>query len=70
MAKKSESEKPAPNIAFVGRGKNNFQPLRLINNGDATHQLPEDQSKPFFHEDAKTICRLFPTHYKKVEPKG
>jgi hypothetical protein len=67
MAKKNRSM--APNIAFVGRNKNRFEPLRQINNGDMTIKLPADQSKPFFHPDGKKICKLYPHHYKPVIPK-
>jgi hypothetical protein len=62
-------KKDKPNIAFVGRAKNHFQPLTVINNGDTMIVLPEDQSKPFFHQEAATIIRLFPTHYKPVRDK-
>ena len=67
MQKKRSSQEP--NIAFVGRNKNGFQPLTLINNGDDTIIMPKDQSKPFYHEEAKTICRLFPLFYKPVKAK-
>ena len=70
MKKAISNKQSAPNIAFVGRDKNGFQPLTEINNGDTTIALPEDQSKPFYHPEAKTICRLFPHHYKRVLPKG
>jgi hypothetical protein len=62
-------EPGAPNIAFVGE-KNGHQPLQLINNGDATIVMPEDQSKPFHHAEAKTICKLYGWLYKPVTPKG
>lgn len=58
-----------PNIAFIGREKNGFQPLTLINDGDTTIVLPADQSKPFFHAEAKRIIRLYPWIYKPVKSK-
>jgi hypothetical protein len=66
--KKEEVSEESPNIAFVG-GKDGKEPLPLINNGSSTIVLPADQSKPFFHVDAKTIIRLFPWLYKKVVDK-
>jgi hypothetical protein len=65
--KKSKAENPPnsalPNIAFVG-SKDGREPLMLINNGHSTIVMPADQDKPFFHLEAKTICKLFPLLYK------
>jgi hypothetical protein len=65
MAKKDLQNTPEPNIAFVGE-KDGKQPLLQIHNGDTTIILPEDQSKPFYHAEAKTIVRLFRYLYKPV----
>ena len=58
-----------PNIAFVG-GKDGRQPIRQIVNGDQVIKLPANQSKPFFHKDAKVITRLYGWLYKPVERKA
>lgn len=55
----------SPNIAFVG-AKDGKQPFAFIYNGNTMIVMPEDQSKPFFHAEAKKICRLFPLLYKAV----
>lgn len=55
----------APNIAFVG-GREGREPLRAINNGSSEILLPADQSKPFYHEQASTIIRLYGWLYKPV----
>lgn len=68
--RKKTSQSESPNIAFVGREKNGFQPVGLINNGDTTIVMPEDQSKPFYHPDAAVIIKLFPHVYKPVTEKG
>jgi hypothetical protein len=67
---KQSAEEPSenPNIAFVG-SRDNREPFSLINNGDTTIVMPEDQSKPFFHPDAAMICKLFPWLYKPVVAK-
>ncbi|MBS1797458.1 MAG: hypothetical protein JSS81_26785 [Acidobacteria bacterium] len=57
---------PAPNIAFIG-ARDKKDPLRVISNGDSPAiRLPKNQSKPFYHPQAKTICRLFGWLYKPV----
>lgn len=60
--------KREPNIAFIG-GKDRKDPLRTIVNGDQVIKLPKDQSKPFFHKEAKVICRLYGWLYKPVQPR-
>jgi hypothetical protein len=61
--KKKEEQKP--NIALVGeRG------LREVNAPGVSFKLPEDQSKPFYHEQAKFLCQQFPYLYKPVVEKG
>lgn len=57
-----------PNIAFVGK-KNGREPLRRITNGDQMISLPKNQSKPFYHKDAKLIIRLYGWLYKTVKSK-
>jgi hypothetical protein len=64
MAK--EKEKSNANIAFVGEGK----PLVSINAQGVSIKLPEDQSKPFYHERAKFIIQNFPHLYKPARPLG
>jgi hypothetical protein len=59
--------KKEPNIAFVG-AKDKKEPLRTIVNGDQVIKLPANQSKPFFHKEAKVIIRLYGWLYKRVEP--
>jgi hypothetical protein len=61
--------KKEPNISFVG-DKDGKRPLRQIVNGDQTIKLPANQSKPFFHKDAKVIIRLYGWLYKPVTAKG
>jgi hypothetical protein len=51
------------NIAFVGEGK----PLVSINAQGVSINLPEDQSKPFYHERARFIIQNFPHLYKPVK---
>lgn len=53
------------NIAFVGS-----KPLTEIRAQGKFIELPKDQSKPFYHEDAGFIIRHFPALYKPVVPKG
>lgn len=72
MAKKSQSETKIavinaqkPNIAFVGTLAKR-EPLRQISDGMDTIELPEDQSKPFYHEDAVRIIQIVPELYKPV----
>ena len=66
MKNKSKRPAPLPNIAFIG-AKLNLEPLRVITNGDSpTIKLPKNQSKPFYHKDAKTILRLYGWLYKPV----
>ncbi len=65
MKKKTDS----PNIAFVG-ARAGREPLLTIMNGHVTIVMPADQSKPFHHAEAKTICRLFPLLYRPVVSKG
>lgn len=67
--KQPAASEPAdsPNIAFIG--KDGSEPLRRIQNGDQSIDLPENQAKPFFHPDAKIICRLYGWLYKPVKTK-
>lgn len=53
-----------PNIALVGE-----KGLRVINTASQTIRLPEDQSKPFFHKDARLIIQTFSDFYKPVTSK-
>lgn len=62
MAKKTPK---TPNIAFVGN-RNGFDPILEINTEPKNIKLPKNQSKPFYHKQAKEIIRLFPYLYKKV----
>ena len=64
-----KSEKPQPNIAFIG-AKNGYSPVRLINTEPKNLRLPANQSKPFYHKHAEVIVRLFPYLYKKVISKS
>ena len=59
-------ETKSPNIAFVGEGK----PLTAITAQGKAIELPKDQSKPFYHEQAGYIIRHFPAMYKPVVTKG
>lgn len=54
-----------PNIAFVG-GRLKRRPIECFTDGMDILTLPEDQSKPFFHEEALRICSTFPELYKPV----
>lgn len=65
---KKQSSPKEPNIAFTG-AKDDKQPLLSITNGDTVIKLPKNQSKPFYHKDAKTIIRLYGYLYKKVVKK-
>ena len=62
----AKNEKKENNIAFVGDGK----PLREVNTASEKIALPEDQSKPFYHERARFMCQTFPHLYKPVKEKG
>lgn len=68
MARKAKTtiSDDSPNLAFVGK-KDGKEPFTQINNGNTTIILPEDQSKPFYHAEASTICQLFPLIYKPVK---
>lgn len=57
------------NIAFIGK-RLGRDPLLVINNGSTTIVLPEKQGRPFYHQEAKTIIKLYPWLYRKVVPKG
>jgi hypothetical protein len=63
--KKEVAKGPEPNIAYVGPdGKQ----LSKINSGmRKSIILPEDQSKPFYHERAGEIISQYRGLYKKVE---
>jgi hypothetical protein len=66
MAKEKETVKrDAPNIAFVGD-----KPLTAITAQDVVIALPEDQSKPFYHEQAGYNIRHFPDRYQPIVAKG
>jgi hypothetical protein len=53
-----------PNIAFVGDKP--AKPLIYINAPGQSFKLPDDQTKPFYHEEAGFLCRTFPHLYKPV----
>lgn len=55
----------APNIAFVGEG----EPFKFFNTATGRISLPEDQSKPFYHEKAKIIIATWPLLYKPIVAK-
>ncbi len=62
-------KKPEPNIAFVG--DEGTKPLVNIQSAHPRGiRLPEDQSKPFYHEKAQYIIRNFGHLYKTVKGKG
>lgn len=63
MAKKEEKQES--NIAFVGE-----KPLTTITAEGMVIELPQDQTKPFYHEQAGYIIRHFPAMYKPVVAKG
>jgi len=66
MAKEVIKESgPRPNVAFVGD-----KPLREVNAQGLNIVLPEDQSKPFYHEQAQFLIRHYPDIYKPVIDKG
>lgn len=63
------TETSEPNIAFVGE-RFGYEPLTKISDGEDVISLPADQDKPFYHEDARRIVRLFPRIYKHYTTKG
>lgn len=68
MSKNSKKSTPRPNIAFVGKKDEREAPLQLTD-GDNIITLPANQSKPFYHPDAKLIIRLYGWLYKPVVSK-
>ena len=53
--------KPKANIEFVGNDAGAFgggRPIPSIHGGDGDIYLPEDQSKPFYHDKANLIARF------------
>ena len=66
MPKTSKKSTPPPNIAFVG-ARAGYEPVRVITNGDSPAiKLRKNQTKPFYHKQAKTIIRLYGWLYKAV----
>ena len=55
-----------PNIAYVG----DVEPFKFFNTATGRISLPEDQSKPFYHAQAKLIIQTWPLLYKPVTDKG
>jgi hypothetical protein len=66
VEKKPAMEKNEPNIAFIGEG----DPLLRITTPTGSVDLPEKQDKPFYHEQAADVIRVFPHLYKHVTKKG
>jgi hypothetical protein len=58
--------KQEPNIAFIGEGA----PFTSFVTPREFIELPQDQSKPFYHERAAFIIQTWPNHYKPVISKG
>lgn len=56
------------NVAFVG--KEPWKPLTKIQTATGHFKLPEDQSSPFYSEQAGFLIRTFPHLYKPVKEKG
>lgn len=54
-------------IIFIGKDSDAPKTLTI---GTTEIKLPENQKKPFAHENAKLILRSFPELYKSVNPKG
>jgi hypothetical protein len=71
--KKKAKDEQQPNLVFIGKGKDQktdlSQALHVINNGMEKIELPDDQSKPFFHKRAGAIAQLYPKLYKVVREK-
>lgn len=64
----SEVVTEQPNVAFIGEDP--WKPLVKVTSSHKTFRLPEDQSKPFYHENAKYLIQNFPHLYKPVKAKG
>lgn len=63
------STSDAPNITFIGKAP--WKPLETIHKADKkVVRLPEDQSGPFYHENASYIIAQFPHLYKRFKEKG
>lgn len=64
MAKNRKTEN-APNLIFIG-DRNGLEPVRIVRRagGRIEIRLPADQTKPFYCEDAISVARLMPRHYK------
>lgn len=56
------------NIAYIGG--EGAKPLTEVNAQGLSFKLPEDQSKPFYHERAKFVIQHFPHLYKTVKAIG
>lgn len=54
-------------IIYVGKTEDAPESLTI---GTSEIEMPEDQKKPFAHENAKLILKTFPELYKPVVPKG
>lgn len=54
-------------IKFVGKKQ---EAPEFLTDGSTKIVLPENQSKPFTHSEAKRILRAFPELYKKVVQKN
>ena len=59
---------PAANVAYIGEKP--WKPLVEVNTPKETIKLPEDQSKPFYHERARYLIQNFGHLYKPVKAKG
>ena len=54
---------PKPNLEFVGK-----HPVKKFKTESGeTIKLPEDQSKPFYHEKAVLIAQRLPNYYKTYD---
>lgn len=70
MGPEVKAEKPAPNIKFVGKPGEEIPYFNNAGEGRITLPKVEEQNKPFHHEKANLIAKLFPRRYKKVKSKG
>lgn len=65
MPSKDSASVLKPNICLVGD-----KGLTTVNSQGVAIELPKDQSKPFYHENAGFIIRHYPHLYKPVIEKG
>lgn len=68
---KKAAEENQPNVAFVGRDKNGKTDVSLaldVINIGTTGKIhlpkPDDQAKPFYHENAEELTAAMPHLYK------